>query len=113
MGTRIPLSRRAARRPRPARPVIEFRNVSKLYAGDVGLEEATFSVDRGEFVFLVGSTGSGKSTLMRLMIKELEPTGGRIRVAGHDLSEITRGRVPYYRRNVGVVFQDFKLLANR
>ncbi|HET9104449.1 MAG TPA: cell division ATP-binding protein FtsE [Solirubrobacteraceae bacterium] len=93
--------------------MIEFRGVSKLYAGDVGLEQATFSVDRGEFVFLVGSTGSGKSTLMRLLIKELEPTHGTIRVAGHDLSEITRKRVPFYRRNLGVVFQDFKLLPNR
>jgi cell division transport system ATP-binding protein len=128
MATRIPLSRRArdraiaaptqhprpdARRPRTARPVIEFRNVSKLYAGDVGLEEATFSVERGEFVFLVGSTGSGKSTLMRLLIMELEPTGGVIRVAGKSLDEIPRKRVPYFRRNVGVVFQDFKLLPNR
>jgi cell division transport system ATP-binding protein len=101
------------RRPRTARPVIEFRNVSKLYAGDVGLEEATFSVERGEFVFLVGSTGSGKSTLMRLLIKELEPTSGIIRVAGKSLEEIPRKRVPYFRRNVGVVFQDFKLLPNR
>jgi cell division transport system ATP-binding protein len=102
----------AAARP-TRRRVIEFRDVSKLYAGDVGLDHATFSVDRGEFVFLVGSTGSGKSTLMRLLIKELEPTSGRIRVAGHDLSEITHKRVPYYRRNIGVVFQDFKLLPNR
>jgi cell division transport system ATP-binding protein len=93
--------------------VVEFRGVSKLYAGDVGLDQATFSVERGEFVFLVGSTGSGKSTLMRLLIKELEPTSGTIRVAGHDLDDIQRKRVPYFRRNIGVVFQDFKLLPNR
>ena len=93
--------------------VIEFRGVSKLYTGDVGLDQATFSVDREEFVFLVGSTGSGKSTVMRLLIKELEPTSGTLRVAGHDLNEITRRRVPFYRRNIGVVFQDFKLLPNR
>ncbi|MGH2916249.1 MAG: cell division ATP-binding protein FtsE [Solirubrobacteraceae bacterium] len=93
--------------------MIEFRGVSKLYAGDVGLDQATFSVRRGEFVFLVGSTGSGKSTLMRLLIKELEPTAGVLRVAGHDLCDVTRRRVPYFRRNVGVVFQDFKLLPNR
>ncbi len=93
--------------------VIDFRGVSKLYAGDVGLDQATFSIDRGEFVFLVGSTGSGKSTVMRLLIKELEPTSGVLRVAGHDLGQIPRKRVPYFRRNVGVVFQDFKLLSNR
>ena len=95
-------------------PVIEFRGVSKRYdSGDLGVDQATFAVGRGEFVFLVGSTGSGKSTLMRLLIKELEPTEGTIRVAGRDLEEITRKRVPYYRRNVGVVFQDFKLLPSR
>jgi cell division transport system ATP-binding protein len=104
---------RTAAQSRPRRSVIEFRGVSKLYAGDVGLDQATFSVDRGEFVFLVGSTGSGKSTLMRLLIKELEPTSGTIRVAGHDLEDITRKRVPFFRRNIGVVFQDFKLLPNR
>jgi cell division transport system ATP-binding protein len=104
------------RETRPAaRPsVIEFRGVEKRYGvGAPGLDQATFSVQRGEFVFLVGSTGSGKSTVMRLLIKELEPTGGTIRVAGRDLSEVTHKRVPYYRRNVGVVFQDFKLLPNR
>ena len=94
--------------------MIEFRGVSKLYpAGDVGLDQATFAIDREDFVFLVGSTGSGKSTIMRLLIKELEPTEGTIRVAGRDLADITRKRVPYYRRNVGVVFQDFKLLPHR
>ncbi len=94
--------------------VIEFRGVSMTYqSGDTGLDQATFSVDRGEFVFLVGSTGSGKSTVMRLLIKELEPSTGLIRVAGHDLTSVKRKRVPYYRRNIGVVFQDFKLLPSR
>jgi cell division transport system ATP-binding protein len=110
---------RAARPKQVTRPpsggqsIIEFRGVSKLYAGDIGLDQATFSIDREEFVFLVGSTGSGKSTVMRLLIKELEPSHGVIRVAGRDLSEITHKRVPYYRRNLGVVFQDFKLLPSR
>jgi cell division transport system ATP-binding protein len=94
--------------------VIEFRGVSKLYGpGGVGLERATLSIERQEFVFLVGSTGSGKSTLMRLLIKELEPTEGTIRVAGRHLGEITGRAIPYYRRNIGVVFQDFKLLPGR
>jgi cell division transport system ATP-binding protein len=97
----------------PGHDIVEFRGVSKLYPGNVGLDQATFSVQREEFVFLVGSTGSGKSTLMRLLIKELDPTAGTIRVAGRDLSEITHKRIPYYRRNIGVVFQDFKLLPNR
>jgi cell division transport system ATP-binding protein len=96
------------------RAVIEFRGVSKNYdVGAKGLDDASFSIDRGEFVFLVGSTGSGKSTVMRLLIKELDASEGSIRVAGHDLTEIKRRRVPYYRRNIGVVFQDFKLLPNR
>ncbi|MBV9945167.1 MAG: cell division ATP-binding protein FtsE [Solirubrobacterales bacterium] len=95
-------------------PVLEFRDVSKRYSGgDVGLDHATFSIERGDFVFLVGATGSGKSTVMRLLIKELEPTAGTIRVAGHDLSMIARRRIAYYRRNIGVVFQDFKLLPSR
>jgi cell division transport system ATP-binding protein len=101
-------------RSRTAATVIEFRAVSKHYAsGDVGLDQATFSIDREEFVFLVGSTGSGKSTVMRLLIKELDPSEGHVRVADHELNEITHKRVPFYRRNIGVVFQDFKLLPNR
>jgi cell division transport system ATP-binding protein len=113
---------RAGAHPAPVRPrvqpgadtVVEFRGVSKLYGpGGIGLERATFAVNRQEMVFLVGATGSGKSTIMRLLIKELEPTEGTIRVAGRDLGEIERKKVPYYRRNVGVVFQDFKLLPTR
>jgi cell division transport system ATP-binding protein len=128
-----PVRRRALpqrpRRDAPARPVaaptrpvntpnvntvVEFRGVTKEYdSGDTGLERATFAIDRQEFVFLVGSTGSGKSTIMRLLIKELDPTEGVIRVAGRSLADIERKRIPYYRRNVGVVFQDFKLLPTR
>jgi cell division transport system ATP-binding protein len=101
-----------ARPPRPV--VIEFDRVSKRYpGGETGLDDVSFTVRRGEFVFLVGSTGSGKSTLMRLLIKELDLTSGTIRVAGRSLADITRKKVPHYRRNLGVVFQDFKLLPNR
>jgi cell division transport system ATP-binding protein len=100
--------------PAGSRPVIDFRGVSLRYgSGDMGLDQATFSVDRGEFVFLIGSTGSGKSTVMRTLIKEVDATSGSIRVAGHDLAQISRAKVPYYRRNIGVVFQDFKLLPSR
>jgi len=96
------------------RPVVELRGVSKRYdSGSAGLDQATFAVAAGEFVFLVGATGSGKSTVMRLLIKELEPTSGTVRVAGRDLAEVASERVPYLRRNIGVVFQDFKLLPGR
>jgi cell division transport system ATP-binding protein len=105
---------RSASLPPDPRNVVEFRSVTMEYkGGEVGLDNATFNVRRGEFVFLVGSTGSGKSTIMRLLIKEREPTSGAIRVAGRDLAQMTRRKVPYYRRNIGVVFQDFKLLPNR
>jgi cell division transport system ATP-binding protein len=105
--------------PRPARTpgaatMIEFRAVCKSYeSGDVGLDGASFEIERGEWVFIVGSTGSGKSTIMRLLIKELDVTSGAIVVAGRNLADIDRKKVPSYRRNLGVVFQDFKLLPNR
>ena len=106
----------AANAPAPSRTaaVIEFRNVVKSYeGGDVGLDGATFSIRRGEFVFVVGHSGSGKSTIMRLLLKEIEPTGGSIRVAGREITQMPEKKVPYYRRNVGVVFQDYKLLPTR
>jgi cell division transport system ATP-binding protein len=100
---------------RPAAPsVVAFRDVVKQYeGGSRALDGATFSIQRGEFVFLVGHSGSGKSTLMKLLLKEIEPTSGTIEVAGRDLSEITGRKVPYYRRNIGAVFQDYKLLPTR
>jgi len=110
-----PQARQAPTDDRAPRPVvIEFDRVSKRYpGGETGLDDVSFTVRRGEFVFFVGSTGSGKSTLMRLLIKELDLSSGTIRVAGRSLADITRKKVPYYRRNLGVVFQDFKLLPNR
>ena len=105
---------RPSRAHTPGPPIIQFRDVSKRFdSGDLGLDGATFSIGRGEFVFLVGATGSGKSTVIRLLIKEHEPTDGAIRVAGHDLRDIQRKQIPFYRRNIGVVFQDFKLLPSR
>ena len=94
--------------------VISFQGVEKRYsATDVALHNVSFDIYPGEFVFLVGQSGSGKSTTMKLLIKESEPTAGEIRVAGRDLAKIPRQRVPYYRRNLGVVFQDYKLLPTR
>ncbi|MGI8946083.1 MAG: cell division ATP-binding protein FtsE [Thermoleophilaceae bacterium] len=95
-------------------PVVELRDVSKVYSsGTVGMQRASLSIGRGEFVFLVGSTGCGKSTCIRLLMKEFEPSAGEILIAGRKLSEVSRDKVPYLRRNLGVVFQDYKLLPNR
>ena len=112
-------ARPAAAPPAPAAPrgdvaVVELRDVSKAYpSGTLGLDRVSLRVGRGEFVFLVGSTGCGKSTCIRLLLKELEPSQGEIVIAGRNLSDIAPKRVPYLRRNIGVVFQDFKLLPNR
>ena len=95
-------------------PVVEFEDVTKVYdGGSIGLERATMKIGRGEFVFLVGPTGCGKSTCIRLLQKELEASAGEISIAGHELSSMSRSKVPRLRRNIGVVFQDYKLLPNR
>ena len=95
-------------------PGVEFRDVSKVYdGGSVGLERASMRIGRGEFVFLVGATGCGKSTCIRLLMKELEASSGEILIAGKKLSEVDRSKVPFLRRNIGTVFQDYKLLPNR
>jgi cell division transport system ATP-binding protein len=95
-------------------PVVELRDVSKVYdGGSVGLERASLKIGRGEFVFLVGATGCGKSTCIRLLMKELEASSGDVLIAGKKLNDVDRSKVPYLRRNIGTVFQDYKLLPNR
>ena len=94
--------------------MVVFENVTKIYEPDVAaLRDISFAIDKGEFVFIVGASGSGKSTVIRLVLKELEPTQGKIFVGGRDLTRLKRKKVPLLRRNVGCVFQDFKLLPNR
>lgn len=94
--------------------MIELNNVTKVYGKDtVALEHVNLEVEAGEFVFLVGASGSGKSTILRLLLKEMEPTAGTIFVNGTKLATIPRRRIPRHRRNIGCVFQDFKLLPNK
>jgi len=94
--------------------MIEVRKAVKIYEnGAKGLEGIDLKIDKGEFAFVVGSSGSGKTSLVRLLLKEIELTSGKIRVDGEDISKITRKQLPYYRRKIGVVFQDFRLLKNK
>ena len=94
--------------------MIKLENVTKVYKGEVvALRDAEVNIDKGEFVFLVGASGSGKSTMLRLMNKEEVPEKGRVWVAGKDIADLSSWKVPYLRRNIGCVFQDFKLLTNK
>jgi cell division transport system ATP-binding protein len=107
-----------APRPEPPAPsaaaMIVFESVGKIYEPNVAaLTDVSFVIDKGEFVFVVGASGSGKSTIIRLLLKEIEPTAGKIVVGGRDLARLKRSKVPQLRRNLGCVFQDFKLLPNR
>ena len=91
--------------------MIEFRNVSKIYNNNVkALSDVNVKIDSGDFVFLVGPSGAGKSTFIKMLLKEVEPSMGEIIVADKNLSEIKRSQVPYYRRKIGMVFQDFRLI---
>jgi cell division transport system ATP-binding protein len=125
----IKTSRRARKAapddPRPGRdapprssgvrlPIVELRDATVVYpGGHVGLERVSLAIDRGEFAFVVGPTGCGKSTLIKLLIRELEPVGGKVMIAGRDINRMRARRVPMLRRRIGTVFQDFKLLPNR
>lgn len=94
--------------------MIKLEHVSKSYsAGIPALNDISLNIEEGEFVFIVGNSGSGKSTLIKLLLKELEPTKGVITINNRNLNAIRRKQIPKYRRNVGVVFQDFRLLKER
>jgi cell division transport system ATP-binding protein len=109
-----PQEETAIRTAPSASAMIVFENVTKVYEPDVtALDGVTFVIEKGEFVFIVGASGSGKSTLIKLLLKEIDPTTGRILVGGRDLTRLKHSKVPLLRRNVGCVFQDFKLLPSR
>ena len=94
--------------------MIKLENVTKAYKGEVvALRDAEADIQKGEFVFLVGASGSGKSTMLRLMNREETPDKGRVWVAGKDIGDLSAWKVPYLRRNIGTVFQDFKLLSGK
>lgn len=94
--------------------MIKLEHVSKSYsAGIPALNDISLNIEEGEFIFIVGNSGSGKSTLIKLLLKELEPTKGVITINNRNLNAIRRKQIPKYRRNVGVVFQDFRLLKDR
>ncbi len=97
-----------------SRTMIEFRNVNKIYStGTKAVNNANFRIDKGEFCFLVGTSGSGKSTLIKMILKEEEPTSGTIIINGKDTTFLKQRRIPYLRRSMGVVFQDFRLLPDK
>lgn len=94
--------------------MVEFRNVTKIYPnGTVALKNVSLKIEKGEFVFIIGPSGSGKSTLMKLIMKEEVPTEGEVYVNGYEVSSLDRYDVPYLRRSLGIVFQDFRLLPNK
>jgi cell division transport system ATP-binding protein len=99
-----------ARRP----PIVELRDATVVYpGGHVALERVSFGIRRGEFIFVVGPTGCGKSTLIRTLTGEVKAASGHVMIAGHDIDRLPKRRIPHLRRRIGTVFQDFKLLPNR
>jgi cell division transport system ATP-binding protein len=99
---------------RGGRPIIELRDVTKVYpGGHMALDRVSLAINRGEFAFLVGPTGCGKSTLIKMLIRELSATEGSVSIAGRDIGALPEKKIPQLRRNIGTVFQDFKLLPDR
>lgn len=94
--------------------MIEFKNVSKKYGtGTLAVDNANFTIEKGEFAFLIGNSGCGKSTIIKMMLKEEEPSAGNIFINGRDITKIKPSKVPYLRRSMGIVFQDFRLLPDK
>lgn len=93
--------------------MIEFKDVSKNYGNNVGLSRASVHIHKGDFVFLVGPSGAGKTTFIRLILKELEPDRGTITLAGKDITRLSRREIPKVRQKIGMVFQDFRLLEKK
>jgi cell division transport system ATP-binding protein len=103
-----------ARPRRGGRPIVELRDVTKVYpGGHMALDRVSLAINRGEFAFLVGPTGCGKSTLIKMLIRELSATEGTVSIAGRDIGALPEKKIPQLRRNIGTVFQDFKLLPDR
>jgi cell division transport system ATP-binding protein len=95
-------------------PIVELRDATVVYpGGHVALERVSFAIERGDFVFVVGPTGCGKSTLIKTLTGEVKPANGEVLIAGHDVDRLPKRRIPHLRRRIGTVFQDFKLLPNR
>ncbi len=93
--------------------MIEFKNVSKVYSnGTKALNNINIKIEKGEFVFVVGASGAGKSTFLKLMMREEVPTSGSIKIKDYDLVNMKKRQIPYFRRNMGIVFQDFRLIPN-
>jgi cell division transport system ATP-binding protein len=125
LNTRFPRRHAAERRPQhrapsatdgaPQRPpIVELLDATVVYpGGHVGMERISLEIERGEFVFVVGPTGCGKSTLIKTLIREVEPASGQVFIAGRDVDRLPESKVPLLRRRIGTVFQDFKLLPNR
>lgn len=90
--------------------MIEFKNITKSYNNVLALSNINIAIDRGEFVFIVGPSGAGKSTFIKLLLKEVEPTNGSILINDTDITKLKRREIPYYRRKIGIVFQDFRLI---
>ena len=94
--------------------MITFENVSKRYSTGVeAVRDVSLEIEKGEFAFIVGPSGCGKSTLMKMLLKEVEPTAGRIYINGKDITNLPKKKVPYLRRSMGIVFQDFRLLQDK